>query len=74
MEDYKNGDKRLNKSKYGDGKEFTEEEIIKYYAEKLGGQNHAKKHPFTLRIIDKKVSEELITLLLEQLEEEFFYY
>ncbi|CAG8548795.1 3810_t:CDS:2, partial [Ambispora leptoticha] len=43
MEDYKDGDKRLDKSKYRDGKEFTEEGIVKYYAEKLGGQNHAKK-------------------------------
>ncbi|CAG8725143.1 3385_t:CDS:2, partial [Funneliformis mosseae] len=43
MEDYKDDDKRLDKSKYRDEKEFTEEEIIKYYAEKLGGQNHAKK-------------------------------
>ena len=75
MEDYKDGDKRLDKSKYGNGQEFTEEGIIKFYAEKLGGQNHAKKkYEKSLGIINKKVSEELIILLLEQLEEEFFYY
>jgi len=46
MEDYKEDQKglvRLDLSVYGDGKEFTEEGIIKFYAEKLGGQNHAKK-------------------------------
>ncbi|CAG8553572.1 6766_t:CDS:2 [Funneliformis caledonium] len=47
IEDYKENQKglvRLDLSVYEDGKEFTEEEIIKYYAKKLGGQNYAKKH------------------------------
>ena len=72
MEDYKDGGKRLDKSKYGDGKEFTEEGIIKYYTEKLGGQNHSKKKyekPFK-----DQQQEGFIILQLEQLEEEFFYY
>jgi hypothetical protein len=34
---------RLDLSVYGDGNDFTEEGIIKYYTEKLGGQNHVKK-------------------------------
>jgi hypothetical protein len=32
--------KGLDKSIYGDGQEFTEAGIIKYYAEELGGVNH----------------------------------
>ncbi|CAG8829742.1 26112_t:CDS:1, partial [Gigaspora rosea] len=28
---------------YGNGQEFTEEGIIKFYAEELGGQDHALK-------------------------------
>ncbi|CAG8679925.1 7216_t:CDS:10 [Dentiscutata erythropus] len=47
MEDYKEDQKglvRLDLSVYGDGKEFSEDGIIKYYTEKLGGQDHAKKH------------------------------
>ncbi|CAG8700742.1 9685_t:CDS:2, partial [Funneliformis caledonium] len=34
---------RLDLSVYENGEEFSEEGIIKYYAEKLGGQDHVKK-------------------------------
>ncbi|CAG8661316.1 15303_t:CDS:2 [Funneliformis caledonium] len=47
MEDYKEDQKglvRLDLSVYEDDKEFTEKGIIKYYAEKLGGQNYIKKY------------------------------
>ncbi|CAG8634625.1 7093_t:CDS:2, partial [Funneliformis mosseae] len=47
IEDYKEDQKglvRLDLSVYRDGKEFTEEGIIKYYAKKLEGQNYVKKH------------------------------
>ena len=61
MEDYKEDQKglvRLDLSVYGDGKEFSEDGIIKYYTEKLGGQNHVqKKYESPLRISNKKCSE-----------------
>ena len=75
MEDYKDSKDKLillDRTIYGDGKEFTEEGIIKYYTEKLGGQNHSKKmyeKPFK-----DQQQEGFIILQLEQLEEEFFYY
>ena len=55
MKDYKDSKDKLillNRTVYGDGQEFTEEGIIKYYAEKLGGQNHAMKKyekPFNIK-------------------------
>jgi len=45
MENYKDGELGLDKSKYPKDEEgkFTEEAINLFYYEKLGGQNHAKK-------------------------------
>jgi len=46
MKDYKDSKDNLillNRTIYGNGEEFTEEGIIKFYTEKLGGQNHALK-------------------------------
>jgi len=42
MEKVKNDQNQgLDKKLYGDGQEFTEAGIIKYYAEELGGVNHS---------------------------------
>jgi len=41
MEQLKEGEKTLDLRKYGNGKEFTEDGIILYYYEKLGGLNHS---------------------------------
>jgi hypothetical protein len=46
MKDYKDSKDQLillDRTIYGDGKEFTEAGIIKFYTEKLGGQDHALK-------------------------------
>jgi hypothetical protein len=34
---------RLDLSVYGDDKDFSEEGIVRYYYEKLGGRNHARR-------------------------------
>jgi hypothetical protein len=46
MKDYKDSKDKLillDRTIYGDGKEFTEAGIIKFYTEQLGGQDHALK-------------------------------
>jgi len=43
MQDYKAGEELLNREVYGNGQEFTEAGIVKYYYQKLGGLNHATR-------------------------------
>jgi hypothetical protein len=46
MEDYKDSKDKLillDRTVYGDGQEFSEAGIVQFYAEKLGGQQHAKR-------------------------------
>jgi hypothetical protein len=46
MQDYQDDKDKLillDRTVYGDGQEFTEAGIIKFYAEKLGGQQHSQR-------------------------------
>ncbi|CAG8643291.1 11279_t:CDS:10 [Funneliformis caledonium] len=46
MKDYKDGKDNLillDRTVYGDSQEFSEEGIVKFYTEELGGQDHATK-------------------------------